>query len=262
MRKILIGIGILGALSYGLSSCNTTKHQVKESSVAQDQSIWSPEQILENSFQYKTFQGKADVNFKDGNIDQNLVLNLRIQHQKDLWASAVAMGIAEVGRVYLTPEELQGIVRLNKTAYSMPLTDLKEIVGTSISFKQIEDLLVGNPLLSSGTPANIKQDKDFTIFDLRDGDFKQTVTFHQPSKQIQQIEISHNLSDFKAHIHLEDYIALGLNQYFAKYKVIRVHTEGKEYQLTMRFRNQDLDLPVEMPFQIPSSYTVQSLLKI
>lgn len=262
MRKIIIGMSIFGGLSYGLFSCNTTKQQLKEASVAQDESIWTPEQILTQLFQYKTFQGRADVNFKDGNMDQNLVLNLKIQHEKELWASAIAMGIAEVARVSLTPEKLEGIVRLNKTAYSLPLTDLKEWVGTTISFQQIEDLLIGNPLLRSGAPTNLKQDKDLTLFDVLEGDFKQTVTFHQPSKQIQRIQITHASSDFKADIHLEDYVALGLNQYFAKYKLILVQAEGKSYQLSMRFRNHDLDLPVETPFQIPNSYKVQSLLKL
>lgn len=262
MKRTILAAGLVLVTVLTLGSCATTKKQSQENEVVKDETIWSPQEILKHTFKYKTFQGKADVNFKDKNIDQNLVFNLRIKHQEAIWGSAIAMGIAEVARIYLTPEELQGLSRLNKTAYHLPFSNVNDLLGASITFEQMEHLLLGNPLMNTGEVTNVQQNQEVTSFDLIEGNFTQRIYFHQPSKQIQKITIANNVDGFKAQIDLSEYETLGLNQYFAKYKVIKVEMNGHQYQLSMRFRNQEVDLPVEMSFQVPNSYQVQSILKI
>lgn len=258
MKKLLYG---LAACSLLLNACGTSKKLQDQDIVAVDsKDYWTPEKILEYSFKYKTFQGKADVSYKDAKQDQSATLNLRMEKDNKIWASVIAMGIAEVGRALITPEHLQGMFRLGKMAIDVSFEEGVRKINAPISFSHLEDLLVGNPMIQKGKAKNIRQEEAITIFELIQEDYLQTIYFDQNTKHINRIVVSNKKLDFTANIELDSYINLGLNQVFAEYKKIDIQTSEGPIQITLRFKSQDIDIPIETPYSVPSSYQIQQSL--
>lgn len=258
MKKLLYG---LAAISLLFNACGTSKKlEDKEVVEVDSKDYWTPEKILKHNFEYKTFQGKADVSYKDAKQDQSASLNLRMEKDNKIWASVIAMGIAEVGRALITPEHLQGMFRLGKMAVDVSFEEGVRKINAPISFSHLEDLLVGNPMIQKGKAKNIRQEEAITIFELTQDDYLQTIFFNQNTKHINRITVSNKTLDFTANIALDDYINLGFNQVFALYKKIDIQTSEGPIEIRMRFKNQDIDIPIETPYSVPSSYKIQSSL--
>lgn len=244
------------------SACKTTKSLKEEESVMElkEKDFWSAEKVLEHVFTYTTFQAKADIHVKSKDLDQNATLNLRMEKNKKVWASVVAMGIAEVGRALVSPDSIQALTRLDRNAFVLPFSETKESLNLPLEFEHIENVLLGNPIFSDGEIKNRKVDGVISIFELWKEDYVQTVYFDQSKKHIKKITLENNKEKFSAEINLSNYENIGNNQLLALDKNITIINNEMEISVLLRFKNQNLNIPIETPFSIPKTYSIKNRL--
>lgn len=259
MNKI-IALFLISILMF--SACKTTKDLKEEESMVElkEKEFWSAEKILEHVFTYTTFQGKADIHLKTKDLDQNATLNLRMQKDKKIWTSIVAMGIAEVGRALVSPDSIQALTRLDRNAFVLSFSETKEKLNLPLEFEHIENLLLGNPIFTDGEIKNRKVDGVLSIFDLDKEDYVQTVYFDQSKKVIKKITLKNSKEKFFAEINLDNYENIGSNQMLALDKNISIKNDNTEIAVTLRFKSHNLNIPIETPFSIPKTYTIKNKL--
>lgn len=254
----IIAVLALGFM-FAFSACKTTKQVPTDPSttITKDKEAWTPKKVLEHTFDFQTFNGRADlhINYKD--LDHGATLNLRMEKGKKVWASVVAMGIAEVGRALITPDNIQGLFRLGKDAYDLSFQETVNSLGAPIEFEHLENLLLGNPIISKGKIENIKDRAGTLTFDVVEGDYVQHISFNQKTQQITQMVLKNAKQQFEATVHLSDYVNLGTNQIFATNKKIIIESPGNNMELSINFRNQGINVPVETPYSVPNSYKVK-----
>lgn len=97
-------------------------------------------------FEYMSFKGTGP--FEGFDMKQNITLNVRMKRHEVVWISLQAMLGIEVGRALITTDSVFLIQNLpDRAYYSYSLDSLSTLVGVNLTVTQLQDFLVGNPIL-------------------------------------------------------------------------------------------------------------------
>lgn len=248
------------ALLLGAEACNTTKKVTTTEPVKPSENL-KPEDYLSHTIAWNTFSGKADMHLENKDQDQSFTGNLRLRKDKDIWASVVALGIAEVARAYITPDSLRAIVRIGKKAYALSYKEGLELIQAQVEFPVLQNLFVGNPLIA-GVPVKKAEQKDsmIVITQVKD-DFTQELTYNKRTGTLTNLQLNSTERNFTCSIRYEKYGPITNQQPFAFNRYIVIHNKGEQVKLDMEFSKAELDVPVETTFSIPESYERMSIPK-
>jgi len=257
-RKIGIVISA-GVLLFGMEACRTTKNalvvQPKPNADTTKKEVLHAEDFLNKQISWNTFNGKAGMHFEKGDKNQDLSCNLRMKKDQEIWASLIALGILEAARAKITPDSLQAIYKIDKTAYVLSYKEGQDLIGAQVEFPVLQRLFIGNPLIG----AEVKvtkfdvQDTTVTITQVQD-DFTQVLTYNKKNWTLTQLQLTSAKKDFDCSISYSRYSAITLQQPFAFERHVIIKNKGQEIKLDMDFSKAELDVPVETNFSIPSSY--------
>ena len=259
-RYTLVTAGLLLMGAFVFPACNTSK-KITEVEPKKVETGMKPEAYLAQKIQYSTFSGKAQMHFENKDQNQDFSGNIRMQKDKNIWASVIALGIAEVARASITPDSLQAIVRIGKKAYALSYKEGLELIQAQVEFPVLQNLFIGNPLIDNG-PVKILEQKDSLIMlSLVKDDFNEVLTYNKQTGMLQELELSSDKRNFKCNIRYEKYGAITNKQPFAFNRYIVINNKGQEIKLDMEFSKAELDVPVDVSFSIPDSYTRMSIPK-
>jgi len=251
-----------GLLLLTLQACHTTKKVAatndKPVVTTPDEKL-KAEDFLDRTLTWTTFSGKADTHFEKKDKSQDVTCNLRMNKDKDIWASVVALGILEAARVKITPDTLQAINKIDKSGYSLSYKEGQELIQTQVDFPVLQNLFIGNPLIS-GVAVSRFDVKDSTVSIVQEkDDFQQTLTYNKASGTLQELQLTSEKKDFSCDIRYEKYGAITMKQPFAFNRYMVIKNKGEEIKLNMEFSKAELDAPVETNFTIPSSYDIKKI---
>lgn len=249
-------------LIFGAEACKTTKKTTTVEPVKPASDVIKPEEYLSKVISWNSFSGKADMHFENKDQNQDFNGNLRLRKDKDIWASVVALGIAEVARAYITPDSLKAIIRIGKKAYALSYKEGLELIQAQVEFPVLQNLFIGNPLISNDVPVKKWAQKDsmIVITQFKD-DFMQELTYNKRTGTLASLQLSSEQRGFKCNIRYEKYGPITNQQPFAFNRYIVINNKGQEVKLNMEFGKAELDVPVETGFSIPDSYERVSIKK-
>lgn len=259
-RKRWAAAGLLLAGVFAFPACNTSK-KIAEVEPKKVETGMKPEAYLAQKIQYSTFSGKAQMHFENKDQNQDFSGNIRMQKDKNIWASVVALGIAEVARASITPDSLRAIVRIGKKAYALSYEDGLQLIQAQVDFPVLQNLFIGNPLIDNGPIKNVEQKDSLIMLTLVKDEFNEVLTYNKQSGMLQQLELTSEKRNFKCSIRYEKYGAITNKQPFAFNRYIVINNKGQEIKLDMEFSKAELDVPVDVSFSIPDSYTRTSIPK-
>lgn len=244
-----------------LQACNTTKKTTATGPVQPIKTGKSPEEYLSQKISYTSFNGKAGMRFQNKDQDQEFTANIRMNKDKNIWSSIVALGIAEVARAYITPDSLKAIVRIGKKAYSLSYKEGLELIQAQVEFPVLQNLFIGNPLITD-VPVKGSTEKDSLIMITQTkDDFTQVVTYSKNTGLLKELQLSSTQRNFTCDIKYDKYGATTGKQPFAFSRNIVINNKGETIKLDMDFSKAELDVPVDVTFSIPTSYEMQSIKK-
>ena len=101
-------------------------------------------EIDKASTRIKTFRARVKAEYKDGKQQHQLSLNLRMESNKTLWLSASIL--VPIAKLLITPTRVGFYEKFQKTYYDGDLSFINEQLGTTFSFSDLQNVLLGNPI--------------------------------------------------------------------------------------------------------------------
>lgn len=110
----------------------------------------------QNELDFETIRGKMKIDYSDGENNQGVTVNLRIEKDKAIWISAPF----NVVKAYITPERVSFYNKLENNYFDGDFSYLSNMLGTDLDFEQVQNLLLGQAIF------NLRDDKyDMDIAD-------------------------------------------------------------------------------------------------
>ncbi|WP_296316052.1 DUF4292 domain-containing protein [Winogradskyella sp. UBA3174] len=209
-------------------------------------------QHQKNDADFKTMQAKVRIDIIQGQKEQGLTFNFRMEKDKVIWLSA-PFGLA---RMMITPDKVQFYNKQGNEYFDGDYKLLSDFVGVELDFNKVQNILLGQ-----------------AIFNLKEEAHKVSVNNNsyalQPKNQNTLLELFYliNPSHFKMDsLQLSQQLENRILQVdYASYqdvskqvlpKDIRIiaQEDSEEVAITMEFKSVSLNEEVRFPFKIPSGY--------
>lgn len=230
---------------------------IKAAAKAKDISAYAP--FWNHSFSYSTFSGKAKMFYQGKGDKQEFTANFRIKKDSVIWIAVTALGgVVQVARVYITPDSFFLVNYLQKEVYKMPLADAAKVLPAPVDFKVLQNMILGEPLRKSGDILDATAANDTVSLLINDQTYIQRVGYGKADSNLYSYHM--NMQDPngpQGNIQLGNYdVADGRR--FSTFRSIVINNAGDIYYLDMNFTNYNFDQqPLELPFSIPSKYTLK-----
>lgn len=106
----------------------------------------SAKNIIKNHYQseidYHTLIGRMKINYFDGESSKGVTVSIRMKKDEAIWISA-PLGVV---KAYITPNRVSFYNKLQKEYFDGDFTYLSQIVGTTLDFTKLQNLLLGQAL--------------------------------------------------------------------------------------------------------------------
>ncbi|WP_298952129.1 DUF4292 domain-containing protein [uncultured Nonlabens sp.] len=203
------------------------------------------------SIDFKTMKARLSMSYDNSNTTRSFTVNLRMEKGKKIWMSLSVLGFTGA-KVYITPDRVQFYEKLNRRSFDGDFSLISEFLGEEISFKQLEDLLLGQavePLDNKDfkivdNEYQFKQEGIVTkLFSLRPSDFK--VSEQSIAKPSENSFLKVNYTEYQVvdgRI-IPTEVKIDANQ---RYRVSKVE---------MEFKNVEFNQSMTFPFSMPSGYS-------
>jgi hypothetical protein len=214
--------------------------------------------VEKNRIDFETFSAKVKVDFEGSDGKKN-DFNAFIRLRKDsvLWVSINALLGIEAFRVLITPDSVKVLNKLDKVAQLRSVSYLKEITKLPFTFKELQDLILGNPIYFDNNIVSYKKDND-AVSVLHMGQiFKHLLTVNPNDMYIQhsKLDDADPVRVRTADISYGDY-EIRNDKPFSTFRKITV-AEKSKLDIEMKFKQFDFNVPLNFPFGIPKNYKLQ-----
>lgn len=214
--------------------------------------------ILQNRIEFNTFSAKVKVDF-EGSDGKKSDFNAFIRLKKDsvMWISIIAALGIEGFRIMITSDSVKVINKLDKVVQLRSVEYLREVARIPLSFVELQDLLIGNPVyLDSNIVSYKKEERTVSLISVG-ALFKHLVTVDNNDYSLQHSK----LDDVDAvRARTADITYGGFeNKGGVRFSTIRRITVSEKTKLEIRleFKQWDFNGDLSFPFNIPRNYRQQ-----
>lgn len=207
---------------------------------------------------FQTFSAKVKVDFEGSDGKKN-DFNAFIRLRKDsvIWVSINALLGIEAFRVLITPDSVKVINKLDKVVQLRSVNYLKEITKLPFTFKELQDLLLGNPIYFDNNIVSYKKDATGLSVVNIGTIFKHLLTLNPESMIVQHSKLD-DVNPARARtadISYGDYETRD-GKPFSTFRKITV-SEKSKLDIEMKFKQFDFNIPLNFPFNIAKNYKLQ-----
>jgi hypothetical protein len=203
------------------------------------------------SFNTLAIKAKANLDFA-GNKN-GVTMNIRMEHDKQIWVSITAVIGIEVARAVITPDSIKVRNNLQSTYVKKPFSYAYKYTSKNVDFKMLQAIFAGNTIPSFTTEsANIIQQNGAWLISGEEGTLAFKVLFNEIMKVSEN-----NLNDLKSGQALK--VAYGNYQQvndglFPSSLTINSMAGTKKVNLQLDYTKVDRNIPLEFPFSVPKNY--------
>ena len=262
MRKnILNKLLVLSCLVIGFG-CKAKKQLVSTPSPVAPQPVATVkladqmEAIKATQLNFNTFSGKANAKLDIDGEKNDVVLNIRINHDKEIWVSVsvTVLVTVEVARAIITPDSIQTMDKLHGLYLKKPFSYIYQYASKQINYKMLESLLVGNalPEILRDKNASLQTDNGKTTLSGSLDDLVYALMLN-PDMKAGQLNLSNHNAGQSLLVTNNEFISAGSKTMPSQID-IQSAVQNKKNQITLHYTKVDLDQPLQYPFNIPESY--------
>ncbi len=242
-----------------LTSCKSKQNVIKNDVVKK----LTAKKIIKKhkavSFDATSLDAKLKVGYfeqKNGNAKRySFTVRLRVQKDSTIWMKG-SKGIIPVFKIKITPSTFSYYSLINKQYFDGDYFLLEKILGTKISFNQLQNLLFGESILdlkkqkylsyvadNSYVLSPKKQNEMYRIsFLINPNNFKLKSQILKIDKEKQKLQI-----DYSAYTYLD-------TQYIPKKIGINISKKKMNTKINIDFKSLTINKKVSTPYRVPSSY--------
>lgn len=232
-------------------SCSTSKKTVS-TNVKKRSVKFLMRQLENNHIDYNWFGSRGKVKIVSEKRKATLSVVVRMQKDSLIWIKIKKLNI-EGARIKITPERIEIIDRQESTYTRKPFSFLKDEFGLELSFSELQELLIGNPILHKDKMLiSAIRDKQNV---LKTPESKKTVLqiFMNPSSFLIN-EVRGSMNNNSINITYDEYEEIDTEQ-IPIVKEVEVDSEDLGIiQLKISFSKVVLNEVQKVGFNIPDSY--------
>lgn len=217
------------------------------------------QQIRQNHIAFKTFSAKINTDYRDaGNRNYNVNAFVRMYKDSAIWISINAIFGIEAMRVLITADSVKLLDKQNKEYTARSIDYLQEVTDLPLTLSTLQDLIVGNPVFldSNNIVSYSKNGNAISLLSIGSW-FKNLITVSEDDKTLLHIKLDDaDLSRNRtADLTYTDYDRKQGVPFSTK-RIITV-AEKNKLDVTLDFKQYDLNEEVSFPFSIPKNYKIR-----
>lgn len=216
------------------------------------------ERVDQNRIDFRTFAGKVKVDF-EGSDGKKSDFNAFIRMKKDsvIWVSIIAALGIEGFKVLITPDSVKVINKIDKVIQFRSVEYLREVARIPLSFVELQDLLIGNPVyLDSNIVSYKKEERTVSLISVGQL-FKHLLTISGEDYTLQHSKLD-DVDPIRART--ADITYGGYENkngiHFSTVRRITV-SEKTKLEIRLEFKQWDFNGDLSFPFNIPRNYKQQ-----
>lgn len=211
------------------------------------------EKLESNKIDYNWFGAKAKIRFESEKEKASFTALIRMKKDSLIWITLKKMNV-EGARVQISPEFIE-ILDHQKYSYTKkPFRYLKDEFGLELSFQELQDLIVGNPILYEKESLISVVLENQNVLKTPESQKNVLKLFLNPSFFLLN-ELRGSMNNNSISIAYSDYEMINQEQIPAT-KDIYIDSDGVGHiSLKMTLSSIVLDQSQKMNFEIPNSYT-------
>ncbi|WP_031426806.1 DUF4292 domain-containing protein [Flavimarina sp. Hel_I_48] len=235
-----------------LSGCKSTRTAVTPEDLASAKII---ESHYDTHFDFNTLAAKLKVRYKDEHTTQGVSVSLRMEKDKTIWMSASILGIS-LAKAKITPDHVQYYEKIDGTYFDGDFELLSELLGTALDFKQVQALLLGQPIfeLNKGGYNAIAGQQNYLVVPKKQRDLFSLFFYLDPQRfTMQQQRLQQKNKDRELTVSYSDYAAQNIG-ILPEEVLVRAKEGDKTTEIDISYRNVEVNEEVSFPFEIPGGY--------
>lgn len=206
---------------------------------------------------YKSMTGKVKVDYKGADGKKlDFTAYVRLQKDSAIWISITSI-LGEALRAMVTKDSVKVLYKMDRTVQLRSIEYIQEVTKIPFSFKELQDLLIGNPIyLDSNIVSYKNEDRAVSLMSVGSL-FKHFLTVNRGDYTLLHSKLD-DVDMIRARtcdITYGDYETKGGNN-FAKYRKIVV-SEKSKLEIELQFKQFDFNEQLSFPFPIPKNYKRQ-----
>tara|TARA_B100000780_G_C21071007_1_gene430956 strand:- start:4 stop:786 length:783 start_codon:yes stop_codon:yes gene_type:complete len=242
-----------------LGSCKTKKNFTDSRTVKS----LSAKKIIKKhnaiSFDAKTLEAKLKVGYSDNNRGKRkrITFSVRLRMQKDsiIWMKGTYAFLSAF-RAKITPTSFSYYSLIDKSFFVGDYSLLEKMLGTKITFKQVQNLLLGESISDLKKQRHLSEvDGDlYKLTPKEQDELYRIFFFFDPNNFVLKRQLLKIYKENKTlQIDYDSYIFL--NKQLVPKKITIKASEGKRYtNINIDFKSLTLNKSISTPFRIPTSY--------
>ena len=252
-----------------LSACKSRQQYISSTAPVEDKEhneLFSD--IIESEFTFQTFTAKLNLNLTTGKRSLSSKANIRIVKDKALQISIQPLFGVEMFRLYVNPDTLIFLDRMNKRYVQEPIEALKEQYPVGFDFYTMQSVFT-NALFVTGKEG--VEAADYRKFNYnRTSDHNYYLTAKDPESGIDyaftvngddRITFTHLLQQEKNHSLQWGYNNFALlNEISFPHKMnITLNSNSKTVDAELLFSDVVTNLPIDLKKSVPNGYSRTSI---
>lgn len=171
MNKRLLYIISMVFISTLLVQCKAKKPLIEQNSelthISKSKADTIVRKVLKNNFEYTNLKAKINTRFKSRE-KQNVNFGTFLKMHKDSVIHVTISKVVPIVIAIITPDSIKFINKIDKKYFEGDFSYVSKLLKTEITFNQIQDLLVGNPIQLDSVNNHflIQENEDFFISSL------------------------------------------------------------------------------------------------
>ena len=256
-----------------ISSCKISKHAIRKKAIADSSALVHKQFLLDSMANqaliekykpiweyrndFETFSCKTKMRYDGKNEKQTFSASIRIIKDQQIWVHISALDIFNVARVLITPDTLKMLLYTKNEAYILPYAELNNYIPVSLDFKDLQNLLIGNPLENNKLEFIATETENTLTLQSILNSFSQSTTYNKQDSLIKTIGLQSKLENGPSCIvQFFNYNKENYNR-FANVKTFTINNKGDNYFIDMQIQKFTLNEKVEMPFTIPKNFILK-----
>lgn len=206
---------------------------------------------------FQTFSSKLSLSIESSKLSQSASGNLRIEKDKRIWISVTGPFGIEVFRALITPDSIRLLDKLQNKVVYRNISYIQQIIKLPLDFYDLQDLLMGNAILTNGELVSYKSTEGFIQLFLKESSYTNTVTIQEMSAdelQLNNFKIQEISGNRNSQVFYMNYSKTG-DQYFPLEKSVQVNDGNDRTHLQIQYKEPVFNQPLTFPFNVPGNFS-------
>ena len=252
-KQILFCASVLTSLLF-LEGCKSTKIFPADVPKKNVELAALTNQLVRLQPKINKLTARIKAQYNDGKRKQQVVLQLRMAHQQKIWMSATML--VPIAKILIEPDGVSFYEKFQKNYFEGNFDLINEPLNTQLDYQQIEELLLGKPLLSlqKGGWKLISHPTDYVLVPKNNkSSVALTLFFDSNSFLLKEQRILVPGAAQTLTINYENHTRVN-DQYFPQKIHLSLFDGSQLRQVVLEFSRITLPNQLTFPFEIPKGY--------